>query len=140
MPAPLCRYFESRDGTIYIPPSADIPCPSHCIERFCLSLPDVERLVRRMERIAMDEAERAGMRHSIVWEPKLKAIRESLIAKMSAAGVSAYERDFIEHWLRLSDQKKKERYAELFGQRRVVAEALEFDRPRTPDEFLGETT
>jgi hypothetical protein len=139
VPAPLCRYFERRDGSILIPPTSDIPVPPHCIERFCTSIRDVEALVRRMQQAAMDEADRAGVRQQIVWEPKLKAIRESLIAKMHTAGVSQYERDFITEWLKLRDEKKKEHYARLFEQRRVIAEALEFDRPQTAEEVLGES-
>lgn len=140
MPAPLCRYFESANGTIYIPPTSDIPCPPHCITRYCASIRDVERLVARMQQAAMDEADRAGVRQQIVWGPKLEAIRDDLLAKMHSAGVSEYERDFLREWLKLRDEKKKENYARLFEQRRVIAEALEFDRPRTPDEFLGEST
>lgn len=139
MPAPLCRYFERKDGAILIPPTSDIPCPPNCIERTCNSIRDVESLVRRMQQIAMDEAERAGLRQSIAWEPKLQAIRDSLLTKMHTAGVSQYERDFITEWLKLRDEKKKEHYARLFEQRRVIAEALEFDRPQTAEEVLGES-
>lgn len=139
MPAPLCRYFERKDGAILIPPTSDIPCPPNCIERYCNSIRDVESLVRRMQQAAMDEADRAGVRHQIVWEPKLKAIRDSLISKMHQAGVSQYERDFIEAWMKLRDEKKKEHYARLFEQRRVIAEALEYDRPQTAEDVLGES-
>lgn len=139
MPAPLCRYFERCDGAILIPPTSDIPCPPNCNERYCTSIRDVEQLVRRMQQIAIDEADRAGVRHQIVWEPKLKEIRESLIAKMHTASVSQYEKDFIEEWLKLRDERKKEHYARLFEQRRVIAEALEYDRPQTAEEVLGES-
>lgn len=139
MPAPLCRYFERRDGAILIPPTSDIPCPPQCIERYCTSIRDVESLVRRMQQIAMDEADRAGVRQQIVWEPKMQAIRDDLLAKMHSAAVGEWEREFIREWLKLRDEKKKEHYARLFEHRRVVAEALEFDRPRTAEEVLGES-
>jgi hypothetical protein len=139
MPAPLVRYFIRRDGAILIPPTSDIPCPSHSNEHYCHTIRDVESLVRRMQQAALDEAERAGIRQSIVWEPKMQAIRDDLLSKMHSAATTPWEREFIREWLKLRDERKKEKYAQLFEHRRVVAEALEYDRPRTAEEVLGES-
>ena len=50
-----------------------------------------------------------------------------------------WEREFIRQWLKLRDERKKEHYAKLFEHRRVIAEALEFDRPQTAEEVMGES-
>lgn len=132
------RYFESRDGAIELPPTDDIQPRKGWEVREANTLPELDRLRDRLVQSARDRHDREVQNDELVWAEQRKATLSSLIATARSSATSAYEKDFIDAYLRLRADKRAE-YQKRYACDMAYFEMRELDKARTPDEFIGES-
>jgi hypothetical protein len=137
------RYFQGPSGPldIQIPPTDDIRCPKRYIECEANTLREVDILRDKLVQRRREEIEREGRHDEAAFAEERRIVIQSLTTKMQSSTTSPYEKEFIRLYLQLRDDEKREKYkkaylCDLAAQSHF--EAREFDRKRTPEEFMGE--
>jgi hypothetical protein len=124
-------------GYIMLAPYSEFPTPHGYLREYAGTLPDARRLNDRLVQQSRDEWEReAETNHNLV-AAKRAEVRDRLVARMNRSDTSAYDREFIECYLQLRDDKAA-KYDSLFTQRNAYLSALENDlgdRDAASEEF-----
>lgn len=132
-------YFERPDGTILIPPTHDTRIPDGCNRHECNSIHEVELLERRMQQDTRDRAEREADHEDEMLTERRRQIRRNIMSSIESSATTPYDKDFLLAWCQLRDDKRRERYKQLFQQRESYFESLHNDRPRNAEEILKES-
>ena len=122
-------YFQNRFGHIALPPNDDCPTLPGYERREANTLDEVDKLQLKLNQQTVEELEREGVREQLVWGEKMRQVRSDLITRMHSAATTQYEKDFIAHYLMLSDQRKRDQYKSRFTCDRAYFAAREFDNP-----------
>ncbi len=124
----------NRRGDISLPPStnAALAIKDRMAKRGwelreAATLDAIDRLQKHMQ-----EQERRASERNLEHEENLlaqqrKSVRDRLISRMVSSATSAYEREFIQHYLMLRDEKREE-YRKRFMQDQCYFEAREYDK------------
>jgi len=107
---PAVIYWERRDGHITLAPFSDCPTPEGSIRKEADTLHQVDMLEKRLreQEVRMTEMECAYDEQ--LMEARRADIRNRLYAKMVSGLTSPYEKEFIQLYLQIRDERKKERY------------------------------
>jgi len=132
------RYFVRPDGEILLPPTDDIRCPAGAMELEANTLPEIDALHAKLQAQTWHRLEMEAVRDEFTFGAKRREIRDSLTAKLSSAATSDYEKEFIKLYLQISDEEKRKKYQQRFACDTAYFELREFDKPRTPEEIIGE--
>ena len=120
-------------GYIMLAPYSEFHTPEGYSREVADDLPSLRKLEQRMN----NDATREWREEYFYSETGLFAFQEKkraeLRSKMYSAATTPYERDFIEEWLKLKDEKKRDRYKEFFEHRQIVLHQLHYDTPKDRD-------
>ncbi len=93
------------------------------------TLPKVQRLQQRLiQKQGHADEERRRIAHA--------KTASDLRQRMASSSCSAFEREFIDLWLRQTESKQKE-YTQRFTERNMYIHALEFDSKTTATDRMG---
>jgi hypothetical protein len=128
-------YFERADGHIFLAPYSSFPTPPGCIKHGADTLPDIDRLQKRLNAQERFQWEREAHHEYETFDARQEEIADRLRTKMVSGSTTPFERDFIEGWLKLKDEKKRKKYKDILEQRNMYLWAREHDTPgRREDE------
>lgn len=132
-------YFENASGDIVLPPIEMGTGPElarRCYEeryrpkgyewREADTLPDVRRLQQRMVDKDLREKRAQGEDMMRIREQQRRATSSNLRQRMTSSDCKPFERDFIQIWLDLDDEKKK-KYEQRWREYNSYIWALEQD-------------
>lgn len=120
-------YFVHRDGHILLAPMSDSPTPPNCERRKVETLAELDQLQERLENDTKRQCQQEIERDQRVWANKRQQIRSNLLERMKSSKCSAYEREFIQLYLQISDERKREVYRNRFMADTAYFMAREFD-------------
>jgi hypothetical protein len=126
-------YFENSRGEISLPPSTEM---AHRIKdrmrnrgwewREADTLDKIDVLQKRMQEAEHRARERQFEREQTNLADARRSVRERLVARMVSSSTPPYEREFIQHYLMLREEKRAE-YKKRFFADQAYFEAREFD-------------
>src|SRR6266849_4265458 len=88
-------YWKHRDGHLTLAPFSSAPTPDYCIKYEADTLKDVDILYTRLCKQEHEAAEREMRQDMAFREPREKAIRDRLYARMTSGATTEYEREFL---------------------------------------------
>jgi hypothetical protein len=136
-------YFESRGGEIDLPPTTEdalrIQLPMEkrgFILREAKTLPEVDRLQKRLQDREY-QTRQTELEHEVNSLAEVRRqIRDKLVSRMVSSSTRDYEREFIQSYLMLREEKRAE-YAKRFMGDVCYLTVREFDekqaKQRVPD-------
>lgn len=142
-------YFENANGHIILPPAEIGQGPALARQiyetrykkqgyewREAGTLNDVDRLQQRL--VAQESAVRAaqGERMDAVREKVRRETSSNLRTRMQSAGCSAYEREFIQLWLDM-DEQKRQKFTQRWTERVEYIWAREQDSKTRVEDRMG---
>lgn len=135
------KYFINRDGDIQLPPNDEVfytLCPRGYDRAEANTLDEVDKLQRRLQE-ATYRRNQAEIEHDeSIWQAARQSVLDSLRATLASSATTQYERDFIHAYLALREEKRAA-YRQRFACDRAFLEMREYDKPRNPEETLGES-
>jgi hypothetical protein len=120
-------YFVRRDGKILLAPASDTQTPPGCDRRKVETLDELDHLQRILEQETRSQCQQEIERDQKVWYERRKEIRDRLLSRMNSSATSAYEREFIQLYLQISDDRKRDLYKQRFMCDQAYFMAREFD-------------
>ncbi len=132
------RWFEARDGRIYLPPDDETPCPKHCIEREANTLPEVDALQKRLQQETYEKCQRELMRDEDAFAAARQQTYDSLYTRMLSSATSEYEKEFLKYYLQVHRDEKRAEYQRRFLCDRAYFEQREFDKPKSREQIEEE--
>lgn len=120
-------YFVHSDGHILLAPMSDSPTPPNCERHKVETLAELDRLQERMEGDMKRQCQQEIERDQQVWYQKRQQIRSNLLERMKSSKCSAYEREFIQLYIQISDERKRALYRNRFMADTAYFMAREFD-------------
>ena len=134
-------YFKNRDGDIQLPPNDECYftfCPPGYDRFEANTLEEVDQLQRDLQQLTY-RRQHAEMEHDeVVWRAARQTVIDSLHRTLASSTTTPYERDFIHAYIQLREEKR-EKYRAKFLCDRAFLEMREMDKPRNPEETLGES-
>lgn len=116
-------------GYLMLAPYSDFPTPAGYSREVADDLPAVDRLQKRLQQQEYREWEQETERDLNGLRTRFEASRDRLYARMTSSSCPPYERDFIENYLRLQDEKR-EKHRRNFECRNAYLWARENDIPK----------
>lgn len=133
-------YYEDARGYIIVAPRTDMV--RHCYEtknaggvslkdrgfeiREADTLPKVTELQKKIQKQEMAKLEAEAQRDERTSAEMWQAIGDRLRQRMISSATTPYERDFIEQWLKLREEKR-EKHFQRWREHQGYLWALEFD-------------
>ena len=131
-------YFESKDGTISLPPEDSTPCPPGYDRREANTLAEVDRLQSRLQRATYERCQRELMRDEQACAESRERVRASITARIASSATTEYEKEFLRYYIQLREEKRQA-YQKKFSCDVAYLEMRENDRPRNAEELLKES-
>jgi hypothetical protein len=134
-------YFESASGDIQLPPNDECYftlCPAGYERREANTLQEVDRLQKKLQEQTYRSQHAAWEHDDVTFAAARKSVIDSLHQRLSSSVTIEYEREFIRAYIQLRDEKRA-KYRQRFICDRAYLEMRENDRPRNPEETLGES-
>ena len=139
--ASAIEYFRNyRDpfrpeGYVIVAPYSGAPLPYGYTREFADDLPAVDRLQAVLLRQERQQWELEQIQEESLIAARQRGVVERLRTIMCSSSTSAYERDFIEAYLQLREEKR-EKYRRVFEQRTAYLSVLAHETPkkRRPNE------
>lgn len=122
-------YFRNHAGRLFLAPYSDFATPPGCDREYADSLYKVHELERRLVAQEREQWEREALQEEIR-NSRVTDIRDRLYQRMCSGSTDAYEKDFIREWLKLRDDRKRKKYADILTQRNMYLTALHYDTPK----------
>lgn len=143
------RYFvhhtadSHAENKIALPPDSQTPCPPGYEEREANTLAEVDRLQSWLQEIEYGKLQREGERDAAMWHQRLEDSKSRLRTRAASSTTTAYEREFIQEWLKLRDEKAKENFAKRYEVDMAAHSYFaqrEFDNPEVRAQTLLDAT
>lgn len=115
-------------GYIMLAAYSEQPTPEGYSREYAEDLPSVDRLQKRLQDQEFRHFDAEANRDLALIQPRLKKIYDNLRTRMCSGSCTPYERDFIEGYLKLLDEKR-EKHRRNFECRAAYLHAREFDLP-----------
>lgn len=93
------------------------PTPEGYRLEYADTLPDVDKLERRLQEQCRREFEAEGLREETKFAGRREAIRERILRHISSSDLDEYNKEFLRLWIQLSDERKRKMYAQRFLER-----------------------
>ena len=90
------------------------PTPSGYRLEYADTLPAVDLLERTLQQQEREQSAREGEREWALLEVRRKAIRDRLYERINSSSTDEWTREFLKLWLQLSDERKRQQYAQRF--------------------------
>lgn len=129
-------YFENASGVISLPPTSDTPTPPGYVRKEANTIYEVLALEKRMQREALDRAEREVERDSLAFEEARRDVRRRILSRIESVETDEMTKEFLRGWCKLRDETRRQKYTDFIHQRLSYFEALHFDKPRDAGEIL----
>jgi hypothetical protein len=127
-------YFQRKDGHIFLAPYSTFPTPPGCMKCEAGTLAEIDALSDRLLSQECFEWEREAQHESVTFDARAEQVRDNLYAKMTSSSTSQYEKDFIREYIKLRDERKREKWR-TFHSKHAFLWAREYDTPgRRSDE------
>jgi hypothetical protein len=127
-------YFRRKDGHIFLAPYSSFPTPPGCDKCEAGNLTEIDRLQDQLLSQERYDWDRDAQHEHATFDARAEQVRDNLYAKMTSAGTSQYEKDFIREYIKLRDERKREKWR-TFHSKHAFLWAREFDTPgRRSDE------
>lgn len=117
------------EGRIWLAPHSAFETPRGWSRHECETLAEVDALQKRLTEQERRDYEREGIRAQLTFAERDRQVRDSLYQRMISSSTSAYERDFIEAWLKLRDDRKRKIYAAKLEAINMVLYSHNYDIP-----------
>lgn len=114
-------------GYVMLAPYTEFRTPPGYSRETARTLADIDSLQRKLQEQEVRAAENDFFREQSIVAPKEQSVRDRMYARMVSSATTPYEREFISEWLKLRDEKKRKKYAEIFTQRNMFLYAREMD-------------
>lgn len=134
-------YFRNAAGDIQIPPNDECYftfCPPGYDRFEANTLEEVDKLQRDLQEQTYHRQHAEWEHDEATWASCRATVVESLQRTLASSATTQYERDFIHSYLQLREEKRA-KYRSRFICDKAFLEMREMDRPRTPEETLGES-
>src|SRR5580693_4489937 len=134
-------YFENRSGDIQLPPNDECYftlCPEGYDRREANTLAEVDRLQKRLQEQTYRRQHSEWEHDDATFAAARKSVIDSLHQRLASSVTTEYEREFIRAYIQLREEKRA-KYRQRFVCDRAYLELRENDRPRNPEETLGES-
>lgn len=134
-------YFEDTSGDIQLPPNDECYftfCPAGYDRREANTLAEVDALQKRLQTQTYRRQHAEWEREDIGWAACHKQVVSRLQSTLASSVTTNYEREFIRAYIQLREEKRAN-YRQRFICDRAYLELRENDRPRNPEETLGES-
>jgi hypothetical protein len=131
---PVIYFRNHRDpahppGFLMLAPYSDFPTPAGYTREAADTLADVDRLQRSLIEQERRDAEAELLHDEVVLGRRYAEMTDKLRARMVSSSTSPYDRDFIEAYLKLREEKR-DRHRQRFLERVMFLHAREMDTPR----------
>lgn len=126
-------------GYLMLSPYSDFPTPYGYTREAARTLPEIDRLQFTLIEQERRECEMEMVHDEVVFGRKQREVTDKLRQRMISSSTTPYERDFIEAYLQLQEQKR-DRHRQRFMERAMFLHARENDTPknrRTNDERVS---
>ena len=137
---PLVYFVNHRDpahreGYLLVAPYTDCPTPEGYSREEATTLRACYDLQRRLQEQEIENWQRESARDVSQLRERFRQTRERMLARMASSSTTPFDRDFMEAYLQLQEEKL-ERHERTFECRAAYLHALEYDTPkgRAPDE------
>lgn len=128
-------YFVHSNGHVTLAPYTAFPTLPDCIRETANTLAEVDRLQKRLVAQERAQLERESQYEEATFGARQEVIRNKLYARLSSCVTTQYEKDFIREWLKLRDDSKRHKHAQILEHAQMYLHAREFDTPgRRSDE------
>jgi hypothetical protein len=133
---PVVFFKNHRDpahppGYLMLAPYSDFPTPSGYTREHADNLPDIDKLQRILIEQERRAAEEEFLHDEVVLGKKYSEMTDKLRQRMVSGSTSAYDRDFIEAYLKLRETKR-EKHQQRFMERTCYLYAREMDMGKRP--------
>lgn len=135
------KYFINAAGDVQLPPNDDVYftcCPDGYDRAEANTLDEVDKLQKRLQAATYARNQSEIERDESTFSAARQQVLDSLRTKLASSCTTPYERDFIHSYLELREEKR-EKYRQRFTVDRAYLEMRENDKPRNPEETLGES-
>lgn len=122
-------YFRRQDGHLFLAPYSSFPTPPGCDREGADTLYKVHELEHRLVAQEREGWEKEALQEELIGA-RVTDIRDRLYQRMCSGSTDQYEKDFIREWLKLRDEKKRKKYADILTQRTAYLTALHYDTPK----------
>lgn len=131
---PVVYYRNHRDpvhppGFLMLAPYSDFPTPPGYTREAADSLAEVDKLQRTLIEQERRDAEADLLYNEVVMGAKRAEVYDRLRQRMVSSATTPYEREFIELYLKLGEEKR-ERHRQRFMERTMFLWAREMDTPK----------
>lgn len=116
-------------GYVLLAPTSSHPTPEGYSRELARSLPEIDRLQAILVSQERREWERELAADERLMEGRRADVRDRLYARMTSSTTSPYEREFIQLYLQLREDKRA-RHRQRFLERTAYLTAREMDTPR----------
>jgi hypothetical protein len=132
---PVIYFYNYRDpahpeGYLMLAPYTSYPTPPGYERREARTLPEVDKMYEVLVRQERLQWEREYFREEATFGKRQQDLRDRLYARMTSGSTGEYEKDFIKSWLELRNEKKRQKYADIFEHRHLFLSARENDIPK----------
>jgi hypothetical protein len=134
-------YFRNAAGDIQLPPNNECYftfCPPGYDRFEANTLEEVDRLQKELQELTYRRQQRELEHDDATWAAARQSVIDSLHRTLASSATTNYEREFIRSYIQLREEKR-EKYRQRFTCDRAFLEMREMDRPRNPEETLGES-
>lgn len=123
-------YFRRKDGRIFLAPYSEFATPPGCDREYADTLYKVHELEKRLVDQEREQWEKEALTEAAIMGRRIDEVRDRLYQRMCSSSTDQYEKDFIREWLKLRDEKKRNKYAAFLGHRNAYLHALHYDTPK----------
>jgi hypothetical protein len=116
-------------GYLMLAPYSACPAPAGWSREYADTLPDVDRLQKRLQEQEFRAMEAEGERSLNAFRAKQDELRVKLHDKMVSSSTSPWERDFLRGYLMLAEERRA-KYRQRFMERNMYLWARENDTPK----------
>jgi hypothetical protein len=132
-------YFKNhRDpahppGFLMLAPYSDFPTPSGYTREAARTLGEIDSLQRTLCEQERRASEQEALHDEVILGRRYAEVTDRLRQKMVSGATTPYERDFIELYLQLREDKR-DKHRQRFMEREMYLHARENDMPKNRDE------
>jgi len=136
-------YFVHPSGYVTLAPSTSFSPLPGCIRETANTLAEVDRLQKRLVEQERRQLERESRYEESTFGAKQDEIRDKLYARLASSVSTQYEKDFIREYLKLRDERKRHKHAQILEHAQMYLHAREFDsrpnRKSDSEEFRSDS-
>ena len=136
-------YFVHPSGYVTLAPYTSFPTLPGCIRESANTLAEVDRLQKRLVAQERAQLERESQYEEATFGARQEIIRDKLYSRLASSVTTQYEKDFIREWLKLRDDSKRKKHAQILEHAQMYLHAREFDskpgRKSDAEEFRSDS-